>query len=222
MVRITEMFCKFALPTCAVWLRALIKYYMKNKIYKILFICFLLQALFICNGMGTTIQLSGALIDTLYPNCPLPVFHEFEWWGNTTGYLPTDSISVHVYFGDGHDTIIKSLNYHANPQDFFLGSTTHTYTLSGTYTMKFVATGPDGNADSITHINYFTTSDTCATTNIKELATISQSVVVYPNPASTILNFHSNSQLSTLNSQLIITDLLGTEVYKEMLPSIDN
>jgi hypothetical protein len=47
----------------------------------------------------------------------------------------------------------------------------------------------------------------------------SQYIFIYPNPASTILNIHS--QLSTLNSQLIITDLLGNEIYKETLSGID-
>jgi hypothetical protein len=43
---------------------------------------------------------------------------------------------------------------------------------------------------------------------------------IYPNPASSILNIHIPTPSS--NQQLIITDLLGTEVYKEMLTGIDN
>jgi hypothetical protein len=43
---------------------------------------------------------------------------------------------------------------------------------------------------------------------------------VFPNPASTLLNIHQS--IPSPNQQFIITDLLGTEVYKEMLPSIDN
>ncbi len=48
----------------------------------------------------------------------------------------------------------------------------------------------------------------------------SYGITVYPNPATTVLNIHT--QLSIVNCQLTITDLLGTEVYKEMLTGIDN
>ncbi|MEI6817368.1 MAG: T9SS type A sorting domain-containing protein [Bacteroidota bacterium] len=42
----------------------------------------------------------------------------------------------------------------------------------------------------------------------------------YPNPASTILNIHQSS--SSPNEQVIITDILGHEVYKAPLTGIDN
>ena len=47
-----------------------------------------------------------------------------------------------------------------------------------------------------------------------------ETITIYPNPSSTILNIHS--QLSILNSQLLITDILGNDVYKETLNGIDN
>ena len=48
-------------------------------------------------------------------------------------------------------------------------------------------------------------------------------VNIYPNPANTFLNIHcSDAQFSTLNSQLIITDILGNEVYKGTLNGLDN
>ena len=56
-------------------------------------------------------------------------------------------------------------------------------------------------------------------TGINELQAL-KNISIYPNPTSTLLNIHS--QLSNLNSQLIITDLLGNEIYKEMLIGIDN
>ena len=43
---------------------------------------------------------------------------------------------------------------------------------------------------------------------------------IYPNPATTILNIHHSSYTS--QETLLITDLLGTEVYKEKLTGIDN
>jgi hypothetical protein len=45
-------------------------------------------------------------------------------------------------------------------------------------------------------------------------------ITLFPNPATTLLNIHQS--IPSPNQQLIITDLLGTEVYKEMLTGIDN
>ena len=60
-------------------------------------------------------------------------------------------------------------------------------------------------------------------TDILKNSQPNNSVLIYPNPANTILNIHLlNSQLSTLHSQLIITDVLGNEVYAETLTGIDN
>ena len=70
--------------------------------------------------------------------------------------------------------------------------------------------------------NYSTTMSNIAnpnSTGINELQAL-KNISIYPNPTSTLLNIHS--QLSNLNSQLIITDLLGNEIYKEMLIGIDN
>jgi hypothetical protein len=46
-------------------------------------------------------------------------------------------------------------------------------------------------------------------------------ISIYPNPASTILNIHQTQSTQSIK-QLIITDILGNEVYKEILPSIVN
>jgi N-acetylneuraminic acid mutarotase len=57
------------------------------------------------------------------------------------------------------------------------------------------------------------------TTGINDV-TSAITISIYPNPATTLLNIHQS--ISSQNQQLIITDLLGTEVYKEMLTGIDN
>jgi hypothetical protein len=57
-------------------------------------------------------------------------------------------------------------------------------------------------------------------TGIPSLNIESSSVSIYPNPATTLLHIHQS--IPSPNQQLIITDLLGTEVYKEMLTGIDN
>ena len=46
------------------------------------------------------------------------------------------------------------------------------------------------------------------------------SISIYPNPATTLLNIHHST--STSQETLLITDLLGTVVYKENLTGIDN
>jgi hypothetical protein len=57
-------------------------------------------------------------------------------------------------------------------------------------------------------------------TGIEEISQSNNGLVVYPNPATTLLHIHPS--IPSPNQQLIITDLLGTEVYKEMLTGIDN
>ena len=47
-----------------------------------------------------------------------------------------------------------------------------------------------------------------------------ESITLYPNPASSILTLHS--QLSILNSQFIITDVLGNEVYHQAIINSNN
>jgi len=56
----------------------------------------------------------------------------------------------------------------------------------------------------------------CSGTFVNAIEESSSSIIVYPNPANTSLTIHqTNSQLSILNSQLIITDILGNEVYSQ-------
>jgi hypothetical protein len=48
----------------------------------------------------------------------------------------------------------------------------------------------------------------------------SNNISIYPNPASTLLNIHHST--CTSQETFLITDLLGTVVYKEKLTGIDN
>jgi hypothetical protein len=60
-------------------------------------------------------------------------------------------------------------------------------------------------------------------TGIAEVNKGQEEIIVYPNPANTILNIHfSNSSLLPFNSLFLITDILGNEVYSETLAGIDN
>jgi type IX secretion system substrate protein len=55
---------------------------------------------------------------------------------------------------------------------------------------------------------------------IEEINNRQDQIVVYPNPASTILNFHLSSL--SQNEFLIISDIMGTEVHNETLTGSNN
>jgi hypothetical protein len=58
------------------------------------------------------------------------------------------------------------------------------------------------------------------TTGIEEINKGQEGIVVYPNPANSILNIHLSSY--TQNETLFITDILGNEVYKGIINGNDN
>ena len=58
----------------------------------------------------------------------------------------------------------------------------------------------------------------CFTVGINEISQINNSISIYPNPATTLLNIHHST--CTSQETLLITDLLGTVVYKEELHGI--
>jgi fimbrial isopeptide formation D2 family protein len=133
---------------------------MKKKFLLLIVICAMLQVINTGKAFSlTTVHISQAADTFGNPNCPVPAYKLFWCNGTTSGYnVLTDSMSVHVYFGDGNDTLFKTpLNVDSN----FWATMPHIYYSVGTYSMKFVVTGPDGTADSIIHINYFTLADTC-------------------------------------------------------------
>ena len=74
---------------------------------------------------------------------------------------------------------------------------------------------PNGTTDDI-----FLAKINSPVTDIQEAIPTNSSVLIYPNPANTILNIHC--QLTIDNCQLMITDVLGNEVYAETLTGIDN
>jgi alpha-tubulin suppressor-like RCC1 family protein len=58
------------------------------------------------------------------------------------------------------------------------------------------------------------------TTGINELVQNNTETFVYPNPANSILNIHHS--IPSPNQQLIITDILGNEIYKDAIIGYDN
>jgi YVTN family beta-propeller protein len=137
-------------------------------------------------------------------------------------YLITDSVSgiapIHYLWswGDG--------NFDSLPNP------SHTYTDTGIYTICLTITDSTGCQSSYCDSSYhimrienmmaYVSVNSSFTTGVKMKNTQPYSVSIYPNPATTLLHIHQS--IPSPNQQLIITDLLGTEVYKEMLTGIDN
>jgi SdrD B-like domain len=83
--------------------------------------------------------------------CSLPVNSLIHYYGSAFGYtIGVDSIQLHFYFGDGTDTVFYKFlavsSYFSAPPDI-----SHTYNLPGAYPVMIIATGPDGNADTINY-----------------------------------------------------------------------
>jgi len=74
----------------------------------------------------------------------------------------------------------------------------------------------DGNDTAI----FFIAKFTGFSNGIPNIFSDENIIIVYPNPATTLLNIHHST--CTSPETLLITDLLGTEVYKEILTGIDN
>lgn len=89
--------------------------------------------------------------------CPPPVQPWIYVYGTATGYSSGDSISVYIDFGDGHDTTISD----SISQTWFWASPNHTYTAKGIYNVRYIATGPDGNADTLDVPAEIVIGDTC-------------------------------------------------------------
>jgi hypothetical protein len=61
-----------------------------------------------------------------------------------------------------------------------------------------------------------------APVGINEIKAINSSCSVYPNPANGDLNINFSSKSPILNYQLLITDILGNDIYKQTINSIDS
>ena len=84
--------------------------------------------------------------------------------------------------------------------------------ISSTYNVLFNFDGTNNGASPQCDIVEFI--DNCLKSDISQISN-KESITIYPNPASTTLILHS--QLSILNSQIIITDVLGNEIYHQTI-----
>jgi uncharacterized repeat protein (TIGR01451 family) len=95
--------------------------------------------------------------DTLDYHCGVPDTVEFYINGITSGYSPTDSITVQVDFGDGTTTQFKAELY----SDYFYTVFNHVYTTGGTFSTQYIVTGPDNNSDTLYIANDVTIDAAC-------------------------------------------------------------
>jgi uncharacterized repeat protein (TIGR01451 family) len=99
--------------------------------------------------------------------CGVPQTVQFYLNGNCAGYNPgIDSVTVVIRFGDGQDTTLHTMIYPAqtvNPpqSDYFGVYLQHTYQTTGTYSVQYITTGPDGTADTLININELVIHDSC-------------------------------------------------------------
>ena len=78
--------------------------------------------------------------------------------GTAVGYVPFDTISIQIGFGDGSfDTFIGSIDSTDNFSAFF----SHSYSSAGSYTLQFIATASDFVADTLVVPNAIIYADTC-------------------------------------------------------------
>lgn len=101
------------------------------------------------NAQTTLVNITYAG-DSAWMQCsvpPAPI--DFYIGGTASGYNTGDPITVQIFFGDGNDTTVSlPIN-----QSSFWGYLTHVYTAPGLYSVQFIATGVDGNADTVTYYN---------------------------------------------------------------------
>jgi uncharacterized repeat protein (TIGR01451 family) len=79
-----------------------------------------------------------------------------------TGYSVTDTFTLQAFFGDGTYQTQFALPVTVFGQIKIWGIFSHTYLNYGSYDVTYIATGPDGNSDSLTHIAEVVVADTCA------------------------------------------------------------
>src|ERR1035437_406563 len=163
----------------------------------------------VTNSVSATIPLSGIsatsygnFISTYTPPCSA-IFS-----------LYPDTTTLHHYIAINYATGIPPLHYLWNWGDGNTDTTatpSHTYLDSGIYTICLTITDSTGCTSTFCDSSYhiMRTSNYMVYVNVVAAGinnNISQpfEVKVFPNPANNSITFHSNSQLSILNSQLII------------------
>lgn len=111
----------------------------------------------------TSIEIVYADDSLFSSHCPTPQAIPFMLGGSCSGYNPTtDFITIEVNFGDGNDTSFQVGIINGYYDDYFNAYLFyHTYYFAGSYSVKYIAIGPDGNSDTLIHDDEVVVSDTC-------------------------------------------------------------
>jgi uncharacterized repeat protein (TIGR01451 family) len=113
----------------------------------------------------TVVVLQYAADSTFGTLCPPPVSVGFGIYGGASGYNPAiDSMDIYVNFGDGNDTLFTTPIF-GSPQSWFSVWFGHVYTTSGIFSVQYIATAPDGNADTVTTISEVIVGNSCGNIN---------------------------------------------------------
>ncbi len=166
-----------------------------------------------CGAISSFLEISSssacAASFTLTPDTAL---HHYIVYNTATGTGP-----LHYYWSWGDNTS-DTIPYPS-----------HTYADTGFYTICLTIMDSTGCSSSTCDSSYHVlrTTNTMAYVNviqgftgIKNIPSQPFTVSVYPNPAKYTLSIHQSS--TSPNELLIITDILGHEVYKAPLTGIDN
>jgi uncharacterized repeat protein (TIGR01451 family) len=113
---------------------------------------FSLGTLFVLFGFHSQAQTSVSIywvMDSIntWNACPPPVNSDLVISGNAQGYAATDSISLHVFWGDGTDSTFKTGLNSSGSSNFYTYAN-HWYTMAGTFNVLVIAAGPDGVDDT--------------------------------------------------------------------------
>ncbi len=150
---------------------------------------------------------------------------------NANFTLHADTSQAHHYIGYNNSTGNGPLHYWWSWGDNTYDTAqfpSHVYADSGYYTICLTIADSTGCSSTYCDDSIFLqrTKNSMVTVNIigttlgiNNPSSQPFTVKVYPNPTNSILNIHQSIYSS---NNLIITDLLGNEVYKENLRGIDN
>jgi len=148
---------------------------------------------------------------------------------NTTFILYPDTTILHHYYVT--DTIYGQSPYHYNwswgdlSQNDTIAYPSHTYADSGVYTICLTITDNTGCQSTFCDSNYhiMRTMNYMVYVNVIPHNTVginqpelANTISLYPNPTTGNVTL-TYSQLSTINSHFIITDITGREVYSQQL-----
>jgi len=148
--------------------------------------------------------------------------------------LYPDSIP-HTWYIINQSFGVQPIHYNWNWGDSTAHDTTefpsHTYADTGYYTICLSILDAVGCSTSYCNSYYLNRMENAmvnvfvigSTTGIKEVSNpTSVEIIPNPNNGNFVLSYHlPNSQLSTLNSQFIIKDVLGRTVYNKTIPDTD-